>query len=162
LSTTAGDENSIQKRLKAYYVESRLKASELNMNDCKSLLLEFVSVYPKTTLILDALDECEKHERLELIEILDCLLIQASNPLKIFVSSRPDGDIREKLKDRANIQIDAISNQDDISRFVKSEITKHRRWDKMSPKLQIQIVETLQQQSQGMYVFNLLFDYNGI
>jgi hypothetical protein len=162
LSTTVSDEQSMQKLLKAYYIESRLKASQLNMKDCKSLLLEFINIYPRTTLILDALDECERHERLQLIEILDYLLAEASNPLKIFVSSRPDGDITEKLKDRANIQINAIDNQDDISRFVNSEIVKHRRWDKMAPKLQMQIVETLQQQSQGMYVIGYFFDCNRI
>jgi ankyrin repeat domain-containing protein 50 len=132
------------------------------MKDCKSLLLEFVNVYPRTTLILDALDECEKHKRLELIGILDYLLAKASNPLKIFISSRPDGDITDKLKDRANIQINAKNNQDDISRFVKSEIVKHRRWDKMTPKLQSQIVETLQEQSQGMYVFSHIMEFDGI
>jgi hypothetical protein len=154
LSTTAGDQNSVLKRLKEYYNEARLKASELSMEDSKKLLLEFLNAYPRTTLVLDALDECEKHKRLELIEILDYLLAEASNPLKIFVSSRPDGDIKEKLKCRANIQINATDNQDDISRFVRSEIVKHRRWDKMTPKLQGQIVETLQQQSQGMCVFS--------
>jgi ankyrin repeat domain-containing protein 50 len=150
LSTTTSEEQSIQERLQKFYSECRLKASELTMNDCKELLLELLNIYPRTTLVLDALDECEKHKRLELIELMDHLLAEASNPVKIFISSRPDGDIKERLKDRANIAIDATKNQYDISRFVNSEIRKHRRWGKMPPKLQAQIVETVQQQSQGM------------
>jgi hypothetical protein len=85
-----------------------------------------------------------------LIAILDHVLAEALNPVKIFISSRPDGDIKERLRDRANIGINATDNQDDISRFVNSEITKHRRWRTMPAQLQTQIVETLQEKSQGM------------
>ncbi|PMD29095.1 hypothetical protein L207DRAFT_642687, partial [Hyaloscypha variabilis F] len=151
LSTTRSEKHSIQKRLKNFYSDRRLMASELTMEDCKGLLLELVNIYPRTTLIIDALDECEKHKRLELIVALDYVLAQASNPVKIFISSRPDGDIKERLKDRANIEIDATKNQDDVSRFVNAEIVKHRRWKNMPPRLQARIVETLQEQSQGMF-----------
>jgi len=150
LSTINHQSHSIQKCIKDYYNECRLKASEPTMGDCKEILLKLVNIYPRTTLVVDALDECEKHKRLELIETIDYLLAEASNPVKIFVSSRPDGDIKERLKDRANIEINATDNQDDISKFVNSEIVKHRRWTKMPVKLKTQIVETLQQQSQGM------------
>jgi Cdc6-like AAA superfamily ATPase len=150
LSTINYQSHSIQKCIKDFYNECRLKASEPTMGDCKELLLELVNIYPRTTLVVDALDECEKHKRFELIETLDHLLAKASNPVKIFVSSRPDGDIKERLKDRANIEINATDNQDDISIFVNSEIVKHRRWTKMPVKLKTRIVETLQQQSQGM------------
>jgi ankyrin repeat domain-containing protein 50 len=150
LSTTFRAEDSIQKRLKEYYNQCRLNASGPTMGDCKSLLLDLVNTYPRTTLILDALDECEKHKRLELIAILDHVLAEALNPVRIFISSRPDGDIKERLRDRANIGINATDTQDDISRYVSSEIIKHRRWRKMPAQLQTQIVDTLQEKSQGM------------
>jgi Cdc6-like AAA superfamily ATPase len=150
LSTINHQSHSIQKCIKDYYNECRLKASEPTMGDCKEILLELVNIYPRTTLVVDALDECEKHKRLELIETIDHLLAEASNPVKIFISSRPDGDIKERSKDRANIEINATDNHDDISKFVNSEIVKHRKWTTMPVKLKTQIVETLQQQSQGM------------
>jgi Cdc6-like AAA superfamily ATPase len=150
LSTIIKDENSIQKRLKQFYIQTRLKASEPTIGDCKELLLEFINLYPKTTLILDALDECDKQKRRVLIEIFDYFLARASRPVKIFISSRPDGDIRERFKGQANIEIQATDNHDDISRFVESEITKHLRWNKISLELQKEIVEKLQKGSQGM------------
>jgi len=150
LSTIIKDENSIQRRLKKFYIETRLKASEPTIGDCKELLLEFINLYPKTTIILDALDECDKHKRGVLIEIFDSFLARASRPVKIFISSRPDGDIKDRFKSQANIEIQAADNHDDISRFVESEITKHPRWNKISLKLQEQVVETLQKGSQGM------------
>jgi ankyrin repeat domain-containing protein 50 len=140
----------MQKRPRHFYIQTRQKASEPTISECKDLLLEFINLYPKTTLILDALDECEKHKRGVLIEIFDYFVAHASRPVKIFISSRPDSDIREIFKTRANIEIQATDNHDDITRFVKSEITRHPRWNKMSSGLQTDIIETLQERSQGM------------
>ncbi|KAF8851786.1 hypothetical protein BDZ45DRAFT_133333 [Acephala macrosclerotiorum] len=151
LSTTSNDDHSISTRLKERCIQAQLKASELTMNDCKELVLEFLNLYPKTTLILDALDECKKEKRRDLIEIFDYFLAHASRPVKIFISSRPDGDIRERFKNLANIEIQATDNHGDISRFVETEIMKHRRWKNMSPELQGEIIETLQVRSQGMF-----------
>ena len=150
LSTTANDEDSMQKCLRQLHIQTRLKGSELSIDICKHLLLEFVNLYPKTTLVLDALDECNKSTRQMLITAFDFLLDNASRPVKIFVSSRPDGDIREKFKDRANIEIQATDNQNDIAAFVDSEIAKHRRWQKLSQQLREEIVEILLKRSQGM------------
>jgi Cdc6-like AAA superfamily ATPase len=150
LSTIANNEDSIQKNLRQLHVQTRLKASELNMDICKDLLLEFINLYPKTTLVLDALDECDKRKRGVLIKTFDYFLNHASRPVKIFISSRPDGDIKERFKSRANIEIQATDNHDDIATFVESEITEHPRWKKISLSLQKEIVDTLQKRSKGM------------
>lgn len=150
LSTVAHDKSSIQMRLKEYYLTSRLNCSEPTLNDCKNLLLEYINIYPRTTLILDALDECDKHERGQLMEIFDYLLAHALKPLKIFISSRPDGDIKERFSNGANIPIQATDNHEDISKFIQSEIIKHQRWNKMSDELREEIISTLHIQSQGM------------
>lgn len=150
LSTIAGDEYSMQKRLQQFYIQTRQKSSEPTIGDCKELLLAFINLYPKTTFILDALDECDAYKRGVLIEIFDYFVDNASRPVKIFISSRPDGDIKDRFKSSANIAIQATDNHNDISRFVENEITKHRRWRKMSANLQNEIIHTLQNHSQGM------------
>jgi hypothetical protein len=99
---------------------------------------------------LDALDECEVQNQVDLIEVFDYLLAQAFNPLKIFISSRPDYNIRRKLKDRANIEIQANDNYDDITKFVNTRISQHARWDTMDPIFRNQIATTLQEKSKGM------------
>jgi Cdc6-like AAA superfamily ATPase len=153
LSTLVNEEHSsisLQRRLQEFYIQKQEKASAPTISECKELILEFINIYPKTTLILDALDECDKHKRGDLIKIFDDFLAHASRPVKIFISSRPDDDIKERFKSGANIEIQAADNDDDISKFIRSEITKHPRWKKMSPELQKVIVETLQDRSQGM------------
>ncbi len=140
----------MQKSLKRFYSEHRLKASELTISDCTKLLLELINLYPRTTLVLDALDECKTGKQVELIEVFDYLLAHASNPLKIFISSRPDLDIKRKLKNRTNIEIMANDNYDDITKFLNSKISKHPEWHMMDSTLKEKIVTTLQKQSQGM------------
>lgn len=150
LSTIASHIDSMQKTLKMFYTISRSKASEPTMTDCKNLLLELVDIYPRTTFILNALDECETGQRVALIEIFDYLLEHSSNPLKIFISSRPDLDIKRKLRNRANIEIQASDSHNDITKFVNREISKPPEWHNMETNLKGQIVRTLQEQSQGM------------
>ncbi|OCL01702.1 hypothetical protein AOQ84DRAFT_306174, partial [Glonium stellatum] len=151
LSNKANDENSVQNDLYSLYKKLQSKATELTLTRCKELISCFVNLYPKTTLVLDALDECDRSNRNFLVQIFEDLLSNAERPVKIFISSRPDGDIRERFKTRANIEIQATDNQEDIATFVKSEIINHQRWSRISPKLQIKIVETLLMRSQGMF-----------
>jgi hypothetical protein len=110
---------------------------------CKQQLLESVNLYPKTTLVLDALDECEPHLRSRLIEMIELILSKSNRPLKVFISSRPDSDIRESFLSRPSVEIQAMENRGDIEKFVNQEIVKHGRWNKMSPSLREDIVKTL-------------------
>lgn len=70
-------------------------SNHLSFEARKELLLESMKLYTKTALVLDALDECEKDSHRELVEVIEDLLSKSERPLKVFISSRPDGDIRE-------------------------------------------------------------------
>ncbi|OJD23428.1 hypothetical protein ACJ73_05221 [Blastomyces percursus] len=151
LSSTVNYQHSIRKRVREYYFRSRQEASEPTIGEeCKGLLLELINMYPKTTLIVDALDECEERSGNVLFEQFDYLVTKAAKPVKIFISSRPNIDIKNTFRSHANIGIQATDNYDDISKFVKSEITRHPRWNKMSVQFQNDIIKTLQQGSQDM------------
>ena len=151
LSSTAwSKEKSVHASLKSQYREARLKATKLTLSDCHKIILELVSDYPRTTLVIDALDECEKEQRLELVKILDDLLDKSYNPLRVFISSRPDGGIKEILGDRVTLEVNAENNSDDIAKYVDNEIEKHRRWKTISPEFRETIRNTLLQKSKGM------------
>jgi hypothetical protein len=72
--------------------------------------------------------------------------------LKVFISSRRDGDIRTQLEKQANVEISAIDNQNDISSFVAHAIGEHLKSKPGSiPKrLQEKIVATIHEKSGGM------------
>jgi len=150
LSTPIRCADSIQRELRQFYSESRLDASEPTLDDCEKYLLKFISVYLKTTLILDALDECERDQRHKLINYFHAFLAKTTRPVKIFVSSRPDSDIKNTFKDVASVEIQATDNYDDISKFISSKIAEHEKWKTMNKAFETEIVNTLQRQSQGM------------
>lgn len=116
------------------------------------MLADLFQLYPQTTLVLDALDECDKDTRLRFINILDKLIAESSKPVKILISSRRDRDIEHRFKDGPNLEIRAIDNQEDIAMFVKDEITAGEKfWQhEISFELQELICDTLVKKSEGM------------
>lgn len=56
-------------------------------------------------MVIDALDECNSTSRDELIEFLGGVITRASTPVKIFISNRPDDDIKRKFGTGQNIGV---------------------------------------------------------
>lgn len=140
----------MRKKFHSLWREATLKGSELGLAACREQLLESVNLYQRTTLVLDALDECDPGSRLELIETLEFLLREATKPLRLFISSRPDRDIRKRFLDKPNIEIQAGHNKTDIRKFVDEEIVKHDGWADMSVSLREDIIKVLLNRSDGM------------
>ncbi|KAF7556864.1 hypothetical protein G7Z17_g1100 [Cylindrodendrum hubeiense] len=132
-------------------LQNRLEdeGSALDAPKCQRLLKVLIASYTSTTIIIDALDECEKDTRSVLMESLDILM--RGNKLKVFISSRPDGDIRRYFRSRPLIEIKGTDNEDDISDFVQDKLSKDSRWNALSSSLQQEIMSRLHQGSQGMF-----------
>jgi hypothetical protein len=140
----------MRKKLRALWRETTLRGSDFGFDACREQLLESVNLYPRTTLVLDALDECDPGSRDRLVEMIELLLSSSKSLLRVFISSRPDADIRDRFLSRPNIEIQATDNQEDIKKFVNEEIVKHRRWNKISAQLREDVVKTLLARSEGM------------
>lgn len=76
--------------------DSALK--KLTVEDCTRLIMEVTKDHP-ATIILDALDECEKDTRYELLEAFDEIISRSVEVVKVFVSSRDDIDIVSFIHD---------------------------------------------------------------
>lgn len=128
----------------------------LQLDTSIEIILELTTVYPQTTIILDALDECDMHKRDELIKALHSLVDKAPNLVKIFVSSRDDDDIVFQLKKVSNLSIKASDNIGDIERFVKEKISKSIEEGKLLRRvevdedLQLRLITTLINGADGM------------
>jgi hypothetical protein len=95
----------------------------LGLKDCKELILEFVNLYSKTTIILDALDESSiTSTNHNLAEILIDIMGKAGKPVKIFISSRPDREYLEAFEASATITVDASNQQDDIEKYLEERL----------------------------------------
>lgn len=125
-----------------------------SIDESQAIVLDLVKKYPQTTLIVDALDECDTRTRAQFVRVLDTLVVQSARPIKIFVSSRPDRDIKERFERGSNVEIRATDNRGDIVKFVDYEINRnedHASWrNRIGPKLLGTICETLVDRSQGM------------
>jgi hypothetical protein len=96
-------------------------SGSLGMDESRSLILQLVEQYPMTTIVIDALDECDPGRRTDLLETLESILQEASSLVKIFVSSRDDQDIVWHLQKYPNLELSSNKNKDDITSFVRKE-----------------------------------------
>ncbi|KAE8325477.1 hypothetical protein BDV39DRAFT_206818 [Aspergillus sergii] len=151
----ADDQTVIHDNLLQIYMDKRQRgfpSTDLSLEESEALLAQLISTYPKTILVLDALDESEESSRQSLISYFSRLVEQIQN-LKIFITSRRDGDIACQLESKANVGINATDSQDDIAKFVSQKIDEdeQNRATPISVELKYDIVRIILDKSQGMF-----------
>ena len=101
---------------------------------------------------MDALDECDETTRSDLIKILYKFGEESVKPIKIFISSRHDRDIKYLLENDSNLKIRATDNREDVATFMRNKFAiSSQYWQELiDVELQEQILETLMNKSQGM------------
>jgi hypothetical protein len=139
--------------------ESRGFASgALNIDESRALIIQLIEYYPLTTIVIDALDECDPLTRLDLLEVLESILQDSSQLVKIFLSSRDDQDIVCYLENYPNLEISSTRNKDDIEAFVNAEtdrlVAKKRLLRNSNAKEDLKqlIINRVIDQSSGMWV----------
>lgn len=93
----------------------------LQVEESCHLILELIEQYPITTIVIDALDECDPEKRQCLLDTFENMLQDSLGLVKIFVSSRDDQDIVCTLREYPNLDIVSDKNTVDIESFVKTE-----------------------------------------
>lgn len=118
-------------------------------------LLALIDTYPRTTIVLDAFDECEKEQRQDLLKLFTALASrhQEANPVKIFISTRPEEDVLRHFDKYPKIRIEDNNNLKDIATFVRTKIAEHSRWSKMPEDFRDEVIETLLEKSEDMFLF---------
>lgn len=150
LSSAANSKHHVQSRIEEAYKDLRGMGSDLDWTTCTNLLLESLNLYPKSTLVLDALDECDPNVRVNLIHTLDSLVSRSHNPVKVFIASRPDKDITNQFLNTPNIEIRPGDNQDDIERFIKKHLVELASSNINLARLKDRIATVLLDNAQGM------------
>ena len=131
-------------------------SGSLRIAESSALIIQLVESYPLTTIVIDALDECNPEKRADLLETLETILQESSRLVKIFVSSRDDQDIVCHLEDYPNLNIASDRNMDDIASFVRAEtqglIKKRKllRYSKNHKELMESIIDQVIEGANGM------------
>lgn len=123
---------------------------DLDFKRCRTLLTESLNLYPRTTLVLDAFDECDLTSRGDLLQLFQDLLSSSTRPVKLFIASRPDGDVQQQVRSYPNIDIQATDNHQDIQAYISQEMLKLIEKNRAFGKLRDEIESTLSERSQGM------------
>ena len=128
----------------------------LHIDASYALILQVVEQYPLTTIVIDALDECDPEKRSDLLEVLEKILQVSPNLIKVFVSSRDDQDIVCHLKQYPDLGITSDRNGDDITRFVRHEVhelirkRKLLRYSHSKEEMEKVIIDKVTEGSAGM------------
>ena len=94
----------------------------LHIAESSAIIIQLIKSYPLTTIVINALNECNPEKQGDLLETLEKILQKSSQLVKIFVSSRNDQDIVNYLQNYPNLNIVSDKNMDDITSFISAEI----------------------------------------
>lgn len=129
----------------------------LGIEECVSLIVELVNLNLQTTIVIDALDECNSHTRHNLFRALRTIIKTSTSLVKIFLSSRNDDDIELQFGGEPNISIDVTDSVADIELYVREEVErciKEKRLlrGKIDDTLKELVISTLISKAGGMYL----------
>ena len=130
--------------------------SRLTIDESSELIVELAEYYPVTTIVLDALDECDPATRSDLFDALEKILKMSPELVKVFATSRDDQDITWSLSNYPNIRVSSSKNSADILTFVEAEVEslvkkgKLLRYSQSKETMRALIIDGIQSQAHGM------------
>ena len=129
--------------------------SQLVLGDSVKLIIKVISMRPLTTIIIDALDECDVDGQIAILDAFKRIVEQSTGHVKIFISSRDDQALRCGLAEYSDLEIQATQNQGDISAFVHHILatmirSKRLLYGRVSDDLKKRITDVLCEKAQGM------------
>jgi len=96
-------------------------SGSLRIEESRVLIIQLIKQYPLTTIVIDALNECNLKKRRDLFKELEKILQESSRLVKIFISSRDNYNIVLRLQRYLNLEIKSNRNSDDITVFIKDQ-----------------------------------------
>lgn len=131
------------------------RPDRLALDECTEIILQLLDTDP-VVIVIDAMDECDPSRRQDPLLALKQIIRESASVVKIFVSSRDDKDIVNRMASASEVYIKAADNSKDIEYFTRSQVTRaidegRILGGEFSQTLQEQITETLISKANGMY-----------
>ncbi|KAJ5710113.1 ankyrin [Penicillium malachiteum] len=126
LAKPTPNSNQIRRDVQALFKQMRDHTSQLPIETCRDQLLKSLKQYDQITFVIDGLDECKKETIDTLLETIEFLLADKEHPTRVFLSSRPDGYIKESFSRWPSIRTGTSDSgiSQDIARFIDVEVGK--------------------------------------
>ncbi|KAL7273230.1 hypothetical protein RUND412_003934, partial [Rhizina undulata] len=134
-----------------------VKSRRLGLDKSKELILHLSRAFDETIIIVDALDECNKDTRYQLLAALKELR-SSSEGVKFFITSRNDDDILIQLQNESEVYIQPSDNSSDIELFAVAEVEKYISMGRLlrgevRPELKHIIIDTLISGADRMFLW---------
>jgi hypothetical protein len=146
----SADYMNVPKALKDAYSKAHASSVTLNPSDevWRDIFAQLLKSFTRTTIILDALDECLEHE--SLLGHLRKTHDEVSK-LHIFATCRLDVDVAKFFPAFVDVQVSDYT-QKDISSYIRNEIRNRMSIfnDGKHANLQNQLITELEAKAQGM------------
>lgn len=141
----------MEKNIYALYLKAKKEKRGFSTKECEMALMSLIRFYSRTTLILDALDECEMDTREAIVRILHNLVDKGGCTVKVFIASRKEADIETYLGSQRLVEISTADNKDDIEKYIELEMAKVGNvWRSVSVDVKEQVKNTIGEKSDGM------------
>ncbi|GLA32883.1 hypothetical protein AnigIFM63326_001528 [Aspergillus niger] len=133
----------------AIYKEYETKGSSGNFNEaaCGKVIVELGHLVP-IILVIDAMDECEKQVRSNIIKDLIFPLLKEQSRLKVLITGRPEKAMTEAfcgaLPSKFTRLAIKVQNGSDIKKYV------HKKVEKFDFRIRSEIEQKLIEESEGM------------
>ncbi|KAJ5767256.1 uncharacterized protein N7511_004872 [Penicillium nucicola] len=151
LSTTVNSPESAQTQLHELYKQCRKEGSTFSLSQCKQQIQLSIDIFDRTTIVIDAMDECDADSRDVLIDALKAFIAQSENSVRIFISSRPDPDIENQMENTPNLPINASDNKSDIHKYLIAELERITKKKRFVQNMKEDIINALLDRCQGMF-----------
>lgn len=141
-------------------------SGSISIDESTNLIVSLTDYYAVSTIIVDALDECNPESRYQLLDALEDILQRSSGLVKIFVSSREEGDLVCELREYPSLRISSDKNSKDIELFVRTETTRLLKAGKLlrnsqaKDDLKEKIMTRLLEGANGMSVLGFKYIYD--
>lgn len=134
------------------------KGISLTMEPSTKLFRAELSRFDETFIVVDALDECSKEERKLLVSFFTGLIRSNPHGIKILLTSRPESDLEQLLKDNGKFLINANDTTKDIRPYVEAVLTDHitnraNLDGEVKAELKQLLVDTISSQADGMFLW---------
>ncbi|KAJ8107450.1 hypothetical protein OPT61_g8857 [Boeremia exigua] len=124
--------------------------------DGSEYLLGLMSTFEVTYLILDGLDELDPDNQSQVLSLIDFLIQQAANTVKIFTTSRTgEFHIKEALKVYPAFSLAEMDVNKDIATFVEGEMSKINAPHPLFSDLELrdEVIKALVKGAKGMFLW---------
>jgi hypothetical protein len=153
------------KRYEALSTRGNFQWTWENLWDIFLQMLEKVPTGVTVYLILDAMDECDNDSRRTLLNYLHILagdsllqvpLVGDIPPLKILITSRPDGHIIDGLPLFTNLEIKDSHTSTDIENFIDDWVSSFSKRRHLGSEIAQRIGQFLLENARGMFLWVVL------